>query len=110
MPDPRLIRRPRSGQRALFQMTAGGDELIPLRTGKPAALSGKPRLQEMGDGKVDIVAAKQRMLAHRDTPYIRVRRLLVQANFKNAEIRRAAADIDDQHVSQPGIAVVVPLP
>jgi hypothetical protein len=50
----------------------------------------------MGDGKVDIVAAKQRMLAHRDTPYIRVRRLLVQANFKNAEIRRAAADIGDQ--------------
>ena len=91
-------------------MTAGGDELIPLRAGKPAVRPGKPRLQEMGYGKVDIVAAEQRMLAHRDTPDVRVRRLLVQANFKNAEIRGAAADIDDQHVSQPGIAVVGPLP
>ena len=91
-------------------MTAGGDELIPLRAGKLAARPGKPRLQEMGDGKVDIVAAEQRMLAHRDTPDVRVPRLLVQANFKNAEIRSAAADIDDQHVSQPGIAIVGPLP
>ena len=45
-------------------MTAGGDELIPLRAGKLAARPGKPRLQEMRDGKVDIVAAEQRMLAH----------------------------------------------
>ena len=91
-------------------MATGGDELVPLRAGKPAADPGKPRLQEVGNGKVDIVAAQQRMLAHRDAPDVRVRRLLVQANFKNAEIRGAAADIDDQHVSRTGIAVVGPLP
>ena len=72
---------------------------------------GKPAVGvKMGDGKVDIVATEQRMLAHRDTPDLRIRHLLVQTNFKNAEIRGAAADIDDQHVSQSGIAVVGPLP
>jgi hypothetical protein len=74
-----LIRRSRARQRVLFQMTAGGDEQIPLRAGKPAVRPGKPRLQEMGYGKVDIVAAEQRMLAHRDTPDVRVRRLLIGA-------------------------------
>jgi hypothetical protein len=50
------------------------------------------------------------MLAHRDTPDVRVLRLLVQANFKNAEIRGAAANIDDQHVPQSDIADVGPPP
>ena len=90
-------------------MAAGCDELIPLRAGKPLACTRKPRLQEMGDGKVDIVTAEQRMLAYRDTPDVRLRLLLVQADFKNAEIRGAAADIDDQYVSQTAIAVVGPL-
>jgi hypothetical protein len=35
-------------------MTAGGDELIPLRAGKLATRPGKPRLQEMGDGPVEL--------------------------------------------------------
>ena len=82
----------------LLETTAGGDELIPLRAGKPVTRTGKPRLQEVGDGKVDIVAAEQRMLAHSDAPDVRDRRLLVQANFKDAEIRGAASDIDDQHL------------
>jgi hypothetical protein len=91
-------------------MAAGCDELIPLRPGKPTTRTRKPRLQQMGDGKVDIVAAEQRVLANRDTPDVRLLLLFVQANFKNAEIRGTTADIDDQHVSRSVIAVIGPLP
>ena len=87
----------------LLQITAGGDELVPLRAGKLAAWPASRGSSEVGDGKIDIVAAEQDMLAHRHAPDVWHRALLVQAKFKKAEIRGAAADIDDQHVPQTGI-------
>jgi hypothetical protein len=94
----------------LLQVTAGGHELIPLRAGKLAACPGKPRFHHVCDGKVDIVAAEQDMLAHRHAPDVWERALLVQAQFEKAEIRSATADIDDQYVPQIGIVTVDPLP
>src|SRR6516164_4896768 len=67
-------------------------------------------LQEVGDGKVDIVAAEQVVIAHGDAPDVGNRGLVAQAQFENAEIRGAATDIDDQHMPQPRIALVGPLP
>jgi hypothetical protein len=105
-----LVRSACGGQRMLLQVAAGGYELIPLRAGKLAACRGKPRFQEVCDGEVDIVAAQQDMLAHRHAPDVRDRALLVQAQFEKAEIRGAAADVDYQHVTQPSITIVEPLP
>jgi len=93
-PDPRpasgnnepLIRRPRSGQARALSDDGRRRRVIPLRAGKPAARPGKPRLQKMGDGKVDIVAAEQRMVAHRDTP-MSGSPFARSCELQNAEIR-----------------------
>ena len=73
-----LVRRACARQRALLQVTAGGNEMIPLRAGKLAASPGKPRFHEVCDGKVDIVAAQQDMLAHSHAPDVGDRALLVR--------------------------------
>src|ERR1700730_7658834 len=94
----------------LLQVTAGGHELAPWGAGKLPACPGKPRFHHVCNGKVDIVAAEQDMLAHRHAPDGWDRRLLVQAQFEKAEIRSATADIDDQYVPQLDIVTVEPLP
>ena len=70
----------------LLQVTAGGHELVPLRAGNLTAWSGKPRFHHVCDGKIDIVAAEQDMLAHRHALDVWHRALLVQAKFEKAEI------------------------
>src|SRR6516165_5142266 len=64
----RLIRRTCTRQRALLEFATGGDEIFPLRARKLAASPGKPRFDEVCDGKVDIIAAQEDMLAHSHAP------------------------------------------
>jgi len=65
-----------------FQITAGGDEMMPLRAGKLAASPGEPRFHEVCDGKVDVVAAQQDMLAHSNASDVGDRASPVQAQLE----------------------------
>ena len=53
--------------------------MIPLGAGKLAASRGEPWFQQVCDGKIDIVATQQDMLAHRHAPDVGDRALLVPA-------------------------------
>src|SRR5215472_17748304 len=83
--------------------------MFPLRAGKLAS-PGQPRFDEACDGKVDVVAAQEDMLAHSHAPDVGDWAWLVQVQLEQTEIRGAAADIDDQRVPWPGTAIVEPAP
>src|SRR5215467_9075969 len=100
-----LIRRTGPCQRALLEFARGGNEMFPLRAGKLAS-PGKPRFDEVCDGKVDVVAAQEDMLAHSHAPDVGDRAWLVQVQLEQTEIRSTAADIDDQRVPWPGLTIV----
>src|SRR5207253_2481864 len=60
------------------------------------ALTGEPRFKQVCDREIDIVAAKQDVIAHRRS--LDARGGALGAEFKEAEIRGSTADVDHQEM------------
>ena len=84
--------------------------MIPLRAGYLAAFPHKPRLEQDRKGQVDVVAAQQNMFADGNPRDVGDAARRTGSQLEQAEIRSAAADIDDQNVPRLGIMCVESLP
>ena len=73
-----------------------------MRSGHPAAFRHKPRLRERREGEINVVTAQQDMFADRNPPDVGDRARRAGSQLEQAEIRSAAADIDDQDVARLG--------
>ena len=108
--DVMFLRRAGARKRALFEIAARRDEMIPLRTGHPPTFRNEPRLHEDREGQIDIVAAEQNMFADRNPLDVGKRAGRAGPEFEQTEIRSAAADIDDQDAPRLGRVPVYPFP
>ena len=105
----RLRWRAFAGQSLLLQLTAAGDEEIPGGRIQPLVLASEAGLDRMRQGEVDVVAAEQDVLADghpADAAFSPILAPLLPVDGKQAEVRRAAADIDDENVAQLASAVL----
>ncbi len=91
-----------AGERDFLKVPAGGDEVLPLNPRKLAGLAGQPGFDPAGERQIDVVAAEQDVIADRRPPDRRLA-AITGAHFEQAEIRRSAADIDDEDGKGRGV-------
>ena len=85
-------------QDALLQLARLHQQLAQLAPGQPAAAAGQARLQGVGEGQVDIVAAEQQVVADRHPAQGQTAGgASVGGDLEQAEIGGAAADVAHQH-------------
>src|SRR5690242_14262395 len=82
--------------------------MIPLRAGNSPTFAREPRFKQDRKGEVDIVAAQQDMFTDSDPRDVGNATRSASTQLEQAEVRSAAADIDDQDVARPGIVQFLP--
>ena len=96
-----LIRRGFATQHSFLERPAPRDEVVPLPSGKPARR--KARFEQMRDCKIDVIAAEQDVVADGDPRDPGITAALILAEFKQAEVRSAAPNVDHQNMARGGL-------
>ena len=94
---PGFFGRVFGGEGAFLDVAAEGEELGE-RGGRQLRAGREFFLEKMGEGEIEVVAAEKKVVAHGDTVQARQGRVGFLLGGKEAEVGRAAADIDDEDV------------
>lgn len=93
-----LVWLPFAGQHLLLKIPTTANQVVPPRAGEFAAVTGQPRFKKVCDCEIDIIAAEQDVVADCLALNSRDGASAIRAEFKQAEIRCTATDVDHQDV------------